>query len=267
MPQSRVIDFHTHIYPETIAPRAIEGLSHYSGLTPMGDGTLTALLQEGKSAGITHFVLNSVATKREQVWRINTFLSDCAKLQPNCSCLATLHPQMSDDELNKEIERIIALGFRGVKLHPDHQGVTADSDGMMRICQRLSGRLPVLMHCGDYRNDLSHPRRVVKLLEAFPDLCMVAAHLGGWPIFDYALEYFEDKNCYLDLSSSIMFLGPRRSKELIAIYGAKRLIFGSDYPIFSPKQALAEYLALGLSKEQNELILHKNAEKVLHLCD
>ncbi len=263
----QIIDFHTHIYPDPIAPKAVEGLKAYSGLFPKGDGTLSSLLAIGQKAGISHFVINSVATKAHQVVPINSFLAECVKSHPNCYAFGTLHPDLSQAALTEEIARIQALGLKGVKLHPDNVGVTADSEGMMRICQSLAGKLPVLMHCGDYRNDLSHPRRVAAILDAFPDLTLVAAHLGGWPIFDYALEYLEHRNCYLDISSSIMFLGPRRSKELVRIYGADRILFGSDYPIFDPAQSLAEFLSLGLTKQENQKILYDNAIRLLQNAD
>lgn len=262
-----VIDFHAHIYPEQIAPRAIDGLQKYSGLTPKGEGTLSHLLQRGRESGVTHFVVNSVATNAHQVSSINSFVAASAASHPNCYGLGTLHPDMTDEELDEEIRRIMNLGLKGIKLHPDNQHTAADSDGMMRICEKIAGKLPLLIHCGDYRTDLSHPKRVVKLLEANPDLTMIAAHLGGWPMYDLALEYFEDKNCFLDISSSIMLLGSRRSRELVRIYGAQRILFGSDYPIWDPGKSLEEFLSLNLRDEENTQILYGNAKRLLSVND
>ena len=63
---------------------------------------------------------------------------------------------------------------------------------------------------------------------------MDAAHFGGWSVFDYALEYLEDENCYVDTSSALEFLGPRRTVELARAYGIERVMFGSDFPMWSP---------------------------------
>ena len=97
----------------------------------------------------------------------------------------------------------------------------------MRIYEIIEGRLPLIVHTGDYRYDYSHPRRLKKVLHAFPNLVVDAAHFGGWSVFDLAVEYLEDENCFLDMSSSRAFLGARRTQELVRIYGTDRILFGS----------------------------------------
>lgn len=258
-----VVDFHAHVYPRHIAERATTSLSRYTGFPTAGRGTIDHLLSRGREAGIRYFVLNSVATTAHQVSSINTFLAATVAANGNCYGLGTLHPGLTDEELDHEINRMISLGLRGVKLHPDNQRINADDPSMMRIYERLEGRLPVLMHCGDYRTDYSHPRRVAAVLDAFPKLTLVAAHFGGWSLFDYALEYLEDRNCYLDVSSTFPFVGPRRSRELIRIYGAERILFGSDYPVYDPVKAMEEFISLDLTDAENRLILYGNAMKIL----
>lgn len=80
-----------------------------------------------------------------------------------------------------------------------------------------------------------------------------------------AVEYLEKENCYMDCSSSMFTLGPRRMKELIRIYGAERILFGSDYPMWNPKFELNRFMGLGLTDEENQLILQDNAKRILGL--
>ena len=50
-----------------------------------------------------------------------------------------------------------------MKLHPDTQKVNMDDDRLMRIYEPIEGRMPLVMHCGDYRTDFSHPRRMKRI--------------------------------------------------------------------------------------------------------
>ena len=57
---SRVIDFHTHTFPDKIAPRAIASLSSKSHTRAFTDGTLKALKDSMKAAGIDCFLFFSL---------------------------------------------------------------------------------------------------------------------------------------------------------------------------------------------------------------
>lgn len=259
-----ILDFHTHIYPETISEKAVHSVSAFYGIDVNRSGTAETLLQLGKASGVDRFVVQSVAVAPRNVEAINTFIASACAAHPEFCGFGTLHPEMGDPE--KEIQRIEALGLRGVKLHPDTQQFFMDEPKAMALYERLAGRLPVLIHCGDYRYDYSHPRRLAAVLDRFPDLTVIAAHFGGWSLFDLALEYLEHRSCYLDLSSSIPFLGLRRTKELIRAYGADRILFGSDFPMWDPGQTLSQVKKLGLTDEELEKILWTNGRDLLSLC-
>ena len=88
-----------------------------------------------------------------------------------------LHAAMEDPL--SEIDRIEKLSLKGIKLHPNTQRFPIDDIRMDPVYDALQGRLPVLIHCGDPRYDYSHPRRLRRVLERFPKLTVIAAHLGG----------------------------------------------------------------------------------------
>jgi predicted TIM-barrel fold metal-dependent hydrolase len=289
---SMVIDFHSHIYPEKIASKAVVSTEAFYTIPAQGRGTPEDLAAAGKKGGIDRFVVFSAAAVPAQVVSINSYIAsvctgqvmagggntgqeqtgvnkaDRDKADRNTVAASslftgfgTLHPDMENP--GREIERIKSLGLRGVKFHPDMQKFNIDDERMMNIYALLEGNLPVIFHTGDYRYSYSHPARLAPVLDAFPRLTVIAAHFGGWSLFDLALEYFRERRCYFDLSSSIPYLGHRRAEELIRIYGAERMLFGSDYPIWNPGECLKEFLELKLSSAEQERILSGTALEIL----
>lgn len=262
----RVIDFHAHVYPEKISAKAVENVGHFYNLEMGGDGTISSLVDIGKSSGIDNFVIHSPALTPNNVKTINDFIAAGCKENPSLLGLGTLHSEMENPE--EEINRIIELGLLGIKIHPDSQQFNIDDKKMLDIYEILQAKsLPILMHTGDYRYDYSHPRRLANVLDMFPNLTVIGAHLGGWSIFDLAIEYLLERDCYLDISSSLSFIGNKRAKEIVNLYGADRILFGSDFPMWSPKSELERFLSIGFSDNELELMLSKNAENILNLTD
>jgi predicted TIM-barrel fold metal-dependent hydrolase len=257
-----VIDFHTHIYPEKIAAKAVASIGAFYTIPVQCTGTPEDLLERARRGGIDRAVVFSAAGVPEQVLSINNYITSVCKAHPEFIGFGALHRDMQNP--GDEIERIIALGLRGVKFHPDMQKFNIDDDKMMDIYGILEGRLPVIFHTGDYRYSFSHPARLAKVLDAFPKLVVIAAHFGGWSVFDLALEYLHHRFCYLDVSSSIPFLGSRRAEELIRIYGPERILFGSDYPMWDPAVELEQLQRLKLPEADKERILYKNALELLN---
>lgn len=257
-----VIDCHCHIYPDKIAQKAADAVGKfYSAPMHAKDGATSSLLEAAEGTPINRFIVYSVATRPDQVRNINDFIaSECAK-HPEFVGFMTLHQDFEDPEA--EIERATAMGLSGIKLHPDTQEVNLDDPRLMRIYEIAEGRLPMVIHTGDYRYDFSHPRRMKRVLHKFPNLVVDAAHFGGWSLFDLGFELLEDENCYVDVSSAFEFLGPKRSAELIEGYGPDRVMFGSDFPMWEPAKELAFLESLGLSEEDLEKVMHKTAERFL----
>lgn len=257
-----VIDAHSHIYPAKIASKASDAVGdfyHVNMAAPVASAE--ALLAACEGTPITHHLVHSVATTPGQVETINTFIADQCVAHPEFIGFATMHQDYVDME--GEIERAIELGLKGVKIHPDTQKVDMDDPRLMRLYEIIEGRLPIVIHTGDYRYDYSHPRRLKKILRAFPNLVVDAAHFGGWSVFDYALEYLEDERCYVDTSSALEFLGPRRTVELVRAYGVERVMFGSDFPMWSPATEYNMLAAMPFTPEEFEKITWKNAMRFI----
>ncbi len=258
-----VIDAHCHIYPEKIAAKAVNGTDNFYGEHSVGTGTVDDLIEREQKAGIDKFVVQSVATTPHQVSRINHFIADEVSSKPEIlTGLGTLHPDSSD--IKGDIDELIALGLKGVKLHPDIQAFKLDDYRCLKIYEICEEKgLPLLIHTGDYRYDFSNPNRMLPILDIYTNLTIVGAHLGGWSIYDEAAEKYKDyKNFYVDCSSSFYYLKPEKAKEIIRTYGAERVLFGTDYPMWEAKTELEYFLSLGLEDWENRCILNMNAKKI-----
>lgn len=261
-----VIDSHCHIYPEKIAKPAVESTGRFYDMTALGDGTVNSLLAIGESAGIDRFVVQSVATTPHQVQSINNFIAaEVSAFPDKLIGLGTLHPD--SDDLKGDLEHIKELGLHGVKLHPDIQKFKIDDYRCLKIyelCEQEN--LPILMHTGDYRFDYSNPNRLVPILDIYKNLTVIGAHLGGWSVWDEAVEKLAGyKNFYVDSSSSLYELPIERATEIIRAYGARRVLFGSDFPVFSPDIELERFMALPLTDDERRMILSENVLKLYNI--
>ena len=258
----KIIDCHCHIYPEKIAAKAVESIGRFYDIEMDNNGTLADLKSAGAAAGITHYLIFSVATTPRQVSSINKFIADMVAQHPGLMTgLGTLHPDSLDQAA--DIDELISLGLKGVKLHPDIQGIAIDDDRCMKMYELCEGRLPILFHTGDFRYDMSNPDRVKHVMDMFPCLKVIGAHFGGWSIWEKATEELKGyKNFMVDCSSSLYAISPKVAKRLVREYGAERVLFGTDYPMWRPEEELQRFFAMGLTDEENELILHKNAERL-----
>ena len=100
----------------------------------------------------------------------------------------------------------------------------------------------------------------------FPDLIIIGAHFGGWSLWDKAPEILcKYKNLYVDTCSSFYALSKERAREIFDLYGADRVIFGTDFPMWKQEDELNFIFSLGLSDNELENILSKNIERVLKI--
>ena len=259
----KIIDFHAHIYPPKIAEKASLSTGEFYHITPAHSGTGEELLSVGKTAGISEFVLLPVATKPQQVHHINQFILDEVKShRDEFHGFGTLHPD--SENILAETDFIIKSGLQGIKLHPDTQLFNMDDRRLFEVFDNIQGKIPLLVHCGDRRFDYSHPRRLKNIIDNFPHLQVIAAHLGGWSLFEEGFEILKDTDCYLDISSTMMFLSPEQVTKYIHGYGAERILFGTDFPLWSPVDEVSRFGKLHLTENEFERIAYKNALAILN---
>lgn len=263
-----VWDAHCHIYPEKIAERAVAGTDAFYGTVAACLGTVHDLIERGTAAGIDRFVVQSVATTPKQVRSINEFIAAAvAEGEGKLIGLGTIHP--ASEDMAGDIRHLTELGLRGIKIHPDIQKYRIDDPlffPAFDLAQSLD--LPILIHTGDYRYDYSNPNRLLPVLRAFPKLRVIGAHFGGWSIWEDAAEQLAGiPNLWVDCSSTMPFMPAdevaARVPKLIRKYGADRVLFGSDAPMWDPAAELDAFFALpNLSDNDRRVILSENAKGV-----
>ncbi|MBQ9097086.1 MAG: amidohydrolase [Clostridia bacterium] len=259
-----VIDFHCHVFPEAVAAKATNNVGNYYGINMHGKGLATELENFNKSFPVKGFVIHSSATTPHQVEHVNDFIADYVKKDDCFIGFGTIHPGY--ENYKKEIYRIKALGLKGIKFHPDFQGFKIDDPEMFPIYDFLAAQgLPALFHVGDEHTDNSTPQAMASVLDMFPNFTVIAAHMGGFSKWDEAEKCLYGKNVYFDTSSTVIRISHEHLRELIYEHGVDKILFGSDYPVQTTKEAYEDMLKLGLPEEDLEKILHKNAEKLLGL--
>ena len=259
----KLIDIHTHVYPEKIARKATLSICDFYDMPSDNTGTAAELIEKGSKVGVEKYLILGVAIRPEQVSAINQFIKTECDAHEEFIGFGTAHAGM--DNVLDAVEQIRSLGLRGIKMHPDTQYFNIDDERLYPLYEEIQGELPVYYHTGDYRYDYSHPRRVRRVLEDFPKLQVVAAHLGGWSVQDVAQEYLRDTNCLVDISSSLMFLTPEKAVEYIRAFGAERVMYGSDFPLGDPETEVERFMSLPLTDEEREQIAYATAAEFLKI--
>lgn len=259
-----IIDIHTHIYPDDIALKATKSVRDFYQIGEESmDGTEAMLMERGKAAGISKFVILPVAIRPDRVHGINDFILQRLKKNSDLIGFGTVHAAM--EGMDAEIQRIMDMGLKGIKMHPDSQRFAIDDLRLFPMYEQVQGKLPVLLHMGDHRYDYSHPIKLRRILDLFPRLQVIAAHFGGYSMYETACELLRDTTCVFDISSSLMFLPKGEAERYVGIYGAERMAFGTDYPMWDPVNEVAHFLQLKLTPVQQEQIASKTAKQVLGL--
>ena len=260
----KVIDMHAHIFPEKIAVKAAESIGGFYEMPMRYDGTVSTLLNLGDKHGIEQFVVHTVATVPGQVESINTFIAESVSEHPDRFIgFATIHPDYKN--IPREIDRVISLGIKGIKIHPDLQHFSIDSKKAFKLYEAIEGRLPILIHTGDFRFDYSKPTRMTAVLDRFPKLDVICAHFGGWSEWDLAAKTLVGRRVFVDTASSLYTLSPQRARELITLFGVDNVFFGSDYPMWNPGAEYQSFCKIDLTDEEREKILHLNIERLLKI--
>ena len=260
----RIIDIHTHIYPPAIAKKAAASVREFYkiGIDTM-DGTADTLLKRGAEAGLDHFVVLPVAIHPDKTRNINNFILGEVAVQPRFTGFGTIHA--GQESVGDEVRYIIDQGLKGVKMHPDTQGFAIDDLRLFPAYEEMAGKVPVMLHMGDVRYNYSHPVRLRRVMELFPRLEVIAAHFGGYSMYETAYEQLHDKNCIFDVSSSLMVMEDGAAEKYIGAYGAERMAFGTDYPLWDPVHEVESFFKLKLTDDQFEQIAHKTAERFFNL--
>lgn len=258
------IDFHTHCFPEKIAARAMENLSHTAGICPVTDGTAAGLVSMMDADGVDKAVVLSIATNAHQQKAVNDY---AASIQSDrLYAFGSVFPE-APDALD-ELERIASLGMRGVKLHPEYQQFYVDDEKMKPLYKKISQLgLITVFHAGIDNGFLPPyhcmPQNLLRAISWF-DSPVVAAHWGGQNCNAEVLATLCGiEHLYFDTAYGYGTIVPALAKKIIEKHGADKILFASDAPWNRPTQDMYALECLDLTEEEKEMIYWKNALELL----
>lgn len=264
------IDFHTHIYPDSVAAKILPAAKSKLKVEVPGTGGPSDLCRMMRDAGVSRSVLLPLAKGREDVSSLNAWILSVCRENASLIAFGAVHPLMED--LDGEVDRLAAAGIKGVKMMPLLQQVYPDDPRCQRLYEALVERDMILVsHAGrdplDRPEVYGTPERFAAALQSFPDLKVVLAHLGGLRMWDDVLRHLlpAGENVYFDTAYVSFYMERRRMAELILQIGPEKVLFGSDYPWEDPGRAAEIIKSLGLSKIEEQAILFQNAAKLLGL--
>lgn len=264
-----IIDFHTHIFPDAIAGKSIEVLSKVSGIRASTDGTLHGLMQSMERAGVDMSVIMPVATKPAQFQSVNQFAREVNNtFKDRLISFGGIHPDTVD--YKNELRMIKEYGLPGIKLHPDYQGVMIDDIRYMRIIEfaneldliilthaGIDIGLPEPVHCT--------PQKIRYILDKIQPKRFVAAHMGGWKLWDDVMEYLIGENVYLDTAFSFSYMEDNTFMKLWESHHKDKVLFASDSPWGDVSVDINAIRNLPISEADKKAIFSENARKLLRM--
>lgn len=260
----KIIDFHTHAFPDALAERAMRSLEDEGGIKAHLDGKITSLLRSMDANGIEKSVICSIATRPSQFGPILAWSKEIRsdRIIP----FPSLHPE--DTDFSDHICRIKDEGFKGVKFHSYYQDFSIDSEKLFPIYEKiLEENLIVLMHTGfDFAFEKirkADPVKVLNVLKRFPDLKIVTSHLGAWDDWAEVKEHLIGKHIYMEISFSLEYLDKAEARDIFLKHPRECIFFGTDSPWTDQGKTLELFRSLGLGEELNRLILRENAMRLL----
>jgi len=259
---NKVIDGHLHVYPPEINCLILN-----TCLRPSGRAT-DLVLQEAKVSQALALPLPD--TSLLSTYQANSYVLEESKKYSSLIPIACI---------DNEIEHWLSLGVKGFKEHVwmqrrlwenGQKGTQANIQKWAPQYQAIeAAKVPLIIHLGP--NPVS---QVKSILEVAPDIILILAHCGwafiagerppvDWDITIQPLKIYE--NIYFDLANFYTDSERVLLRNFIQIFGAQKIIWGSDYPQDSilPGTSLSWIDSARLSSGAFEEITYSNIKRIL----
>jgi len=260
-----IIDTHTHIFPDNAAEGILTFTARKFNVKVYGNGTAADLIAHMDANKVSHAVIHMVAINPKAVQAINTWLINLS--EPRFIKFGTLHPHQQD--YKQEILRLKENGIRGVKLQPAVQGFTVDNAELTYPLyeELFQNGMTVMFHVGGnpttYANQHSTPKMVLRVAEDFPELTIIAAHLGGLNMWDEVTETLAGReNIYMETSMTFDTILPTVAEKIFRKHGPRKIFFGTDYPFAPIKRCIESAREVPfLTQQEKKDLMGENARR------
>lgn len=171
-----------------------------------------------------------------------------------------------------ELRRLVTEhGFRGLKLEPfilDKLPTEAQWYPLYAACVELDITLQIQVGGtgpSTYTSETGRPGHIDRIAIDFPELRIVAGHIG-WPWTEEMIAVAaKHPNVYIDTSAHLPKYYPAAFTHFLRTYGRHKCIWASDWPILTFEAAMDGLSELALKPEVERLFLHDNAAKAFAL--
>lgn len=158
-----------------------------------------------------------------------------------------------------ELPKEISQKYKAIKFRPDIGKVDIDDKRVIDFVNRIN--LPVFVHTNENKeySNLGKASNLARMV----DVPVVAVHSGSVTSTFFKLDNYDfPDNIYFE-TSGIQYAVILQ--KIHKMFGAKRIIFGSDYPFGDPRVSLGMINSLNLSKKEYNLVIKKNISRILNL--
>lgn len=255
-----LIDAHTHIFPPQQRDARATIAAHDAAFAEMyaNPGAKMAdaaqLLAALDGAGIGRAVAAGFAFGRaEDIDAQNAYLLDvAAESAGRIIPLATVNLALPGwrDRAEAALQRG-AAGFG--ELRPANQGWHALGAATHELCELAAAYEAVLLwhvsepvgHRYPGKSGGIGPIELCELATAHPQTKMIAAHFGGGLPFFVQMPEIRAAlaNVWFDTAAAPLLYDDESVTRLAGLAGAERVLFGSDYPLLSPRRQLQRIVA------------------------
>ena len=279
-----IIDFHTHVVPPGIKERRAEYLGRdtcFSLLYSNPEAKLATaeeLIASMDECGVDRsVVLNLGWVSHELCVETNDYILEAVARYPRRLIGFCAIQPLAGGKAVKELERCAQNGAKGIgEMRPDIQGFDLRDSAVMKLVVEaaIEHDLVFLIHASEpvghqyFGKGNITPEVLYPFILDFPELKLVCAHWGGGlPFYALMPEVTEALgNVFFDTAASPFLYQPQIFTQVADIVTIDKILFGSDYPLLSPKRVIAQLESIDFSQEDRARILGGNAQRLLSIA-
>ena len=190
---------------------------------------------------------------------------------------------LGNDQIEMLVQYVKNKEIVGVKFYLGYEAFYPIDEKLFPIYELcMANDMPVIFHTGILESSFSgllrysHPLNIDEVAVRFPDLKIMIAHMGNPWLVDSAAVVAKNKNVYVDCSGYFKEYSPidpteedlfRKQLEQFRVFVGdfKKMLFGTDWPIYSQKEYLKAVQSLSMTDEERELVFYKNAQNLFHI--